>query len=113
MDCIFCKIAKGEIPAKIIYEDDQVVAFDDLRPQAPFHKLIIPRKHIATLNDFDKEDAKLAGQMMLVAQKIARDCGIAESGYRVVVNTNRDSGQEVFHIHFHLLGGRQLHWPPG
>lgn len=112
-DCIFCKIATKEAPAKIIYEDESVVAFDDLHPKAPHHKLIIPRKHIATLNDADENDAKLLGHMQLVAKKIAQQIGIAEEGYRVLMNVNRGGGQVVFHIHLHLLGGRPMTWPPG
>ncbi len=113
MDCVFCKIANGEIPAKIIYEDDQVLAFDDAYPKAPHHKLIIPRKHFATLNDLSEQDVNLAGHLLLTAQKIAQDLGIAESGYRVVINCNKGGGQEVFHLHLHLFGGRTLQWPPG
>jgi histidine triad (HIT) family protein len=113
MDCIFCKIANGEIPAKIIYEDDLVLAFDDAHPKAPHHKLIIPRKHFATLNDLSKQDANLAGHLLLTAQQIATDLGIAESGYRIVINCNKGGGQEVFHLHLHLFGGRTLQWPPG
>jgi histidine triad (HIT) family protein len=113
MDCLFCKIAKGEIPAKIIYQDDQVVAFDDINPQAPHHKVIIPRKHIATLNDMQSDDCELIGQMAMAATKIAKDLGLAENGYRVVMNCNAAGGQTVFHIHLHLLGGRSMTWPPG
>lgn len=113
MDCIFCKIINKEIPAKIIYEDEQVIAFDDISPKAPIHKLIIPRKHIATLNDVSQDDSKLVGHMMYTAQKIAKDLGIAEDGYRVIMNCNHGGGQLVFHIHLHLLGGRALQWPPG
>lgn len=113
MDCLFCKIATGEIPAKLIYEDELVVAFDDINPQAPHHKLIIPRKHIATLNDLSPTDNALVGHMVQVVQKIANDLGIAENGYRLVMNCNRGAGQTVFHIHAHLLGGRQMVWPPG
>lgn len=113
MDCLFCKIAAGEIPAKLIYEDEQVVAFDDINPQAPHHKLIIPRKHIATLNDLSSDDNVLVGHMAQTAQKIAKDLGIADEGYRLVMNCNRGAGQTVFHIHAHLLGGRHLSWPPG
>ena len=113
MDCLFCKIATGEISAKIIYEDDQVVAFDDIHPQAPIHKLIIPKKHIATLNDLSIDDNLLLGQMIQTAKKIAQDLNISEPGYRLVFNCNRGAGQTVFHIHTHLLGGRPLLWPPG
>lgn len=113
MDCIFCKIVKQEIPAKIIYQDDQVIAFDDLRPRAPIHKLIIPRKHIATLNDMESGDTELMGHLLQTAKQLAKELNIDESGYRMVINCNAGGGQEVFHIHLHLLGGRQMTWPPG
>ena len=113
MDCLFCKIAKGEIPAKIIYEDDLVMAFDDINPQAPHHKIFIPRKHIATLNDLQDGDDKLIGHMVQAATKLAKELNIAEDGYRVVMNCNTHGGQSVYHIHLHLLGGRRLAWPPG
>ena len=113
MDCLFCKIAKGDIPASIIYQDDQIVAFDDINPQAQHHKIIIPRKHIATLNDLREEDRTLVGQMMYSAAQLAKKLGIADDGYRIVANCNAGAGQTVFHIHFHLLGGRQFRWPPG
>lgn len=113
MSCLFCKIAAKEIPAKIIYEEKHIVAFHDIAPQAPHHILIIPRKHIATINDIQFEDNELIGDMMLVAKKIAADLNMAEKGYRVLMNCNSDGGQAVYHIHFHLLGGRQMAWPPG
>lgn len=113
MDCIFCKIVQQELPAKIVYQDDKVIAFDDLYPKAPIHKLIIPRKHIATLNDLEASDAPLTGHLFYVAQQLAKQDGIAEAGYRVVMNCNAAAGQAVFHIHLHLLGGRDLNWPPG
>lgn len=113
MDCLFCKIIKGDIPAKIIYEDENIVAFDDINPQAPQHKLIIPRKHIATINDLDPQDNVLIGQMTQVAKKLAQDLDIHEKGYRIVMNCNAGAGQTVFHIHMHLLGGRAMLWPPG
>jgi len=113
MECIFCRIVAGEIPAKKVYEDDEVVAFEDIRPQAPVHVLVIPRRHIPTVNALADDDASLVGRLVLVAKKIAAERGIAESGYRLVLNCNRDSGQEVFHIHLHLLGGRKFAWPPG
>lgn len=112
MDCIFCKILDGELPAKIIYSDDLVIAFDDIYPKAPQHKLIIPRKHINTLNDVAPEDYPLLSHMLVVAKQLASDLGIAESGYRVMFNCNRDGGQEVYHLHLHLIGGWRLHWPP-
>lgn len=113
MDCLFCKIASGEIPAKLLYEDELVVAFDDIHPKAPHHKLIIPRKHIATLNDVSTADNALVGHMVQVVQKMAKDLGIADEGYRLVMNCNQGAGQSVYHIHAHLLGGRQMTWPPG
>lgn len=112
-DCIFCKIANGEIPADMVYQDDDVIAFRDLNPQAPLHVLIIPRKHIATTNDIQPEDAELMGKLYLVAKQIAQDEGVAEDGYRCVINCNRHGGQAVYHIHLHLLGKRQMGWPPG
>ncbi len=113
MNCIFCKIANGEIPAKKIYEDDRVLAFYDIAPQAPIHILIIPKKHFATLLEIGEEDSQLIGHIFLVANKIAKELKIDESGFRIVVNCNRDGGQTVFHLHFHLLAGRPMHWPPG
>jgi len=113
MDCLFCKIATGDIPTKLIYEDKQIVAFNDIAPQAPHHVLIIPRKHIATTNDLVAENNILIGDMMLVAKKIAASLNIADAGYRVLMNCNKNGGQAVYHIHFHLLGGRQMAWPPG
>jgi histidine triad (HIT) family protein len=112
-DCIFCKIIAGDIPADIVHQDDEVLAFRDLNPQAPTHILIIPKQHIATTNDIRPEQAELAGKLILAAQKIAHDEGIAESGYRTVLNCNAGAGQSVFHIHLHLLGGRPMGWPPG
>ncbi|MCR4409401.1 MAG: histidine triad nucleotide-binding protein [Candidatus Saccharicenans sp.] len=112
-DCIFCKIVRKEIPARIVYEDDEFLAFDDIRPQAPVHTLIIPKKHLPSLKEAGPDEAGLLGRILIRAAEIARLKGIDHSGYRVVVNTGPDSGQEVFHIHFHLLGGRRLGWPPG
>lgn len=112
-NCIFCKIISGDIPANIIYSDDHVIAIDDLHPQAPHHKLIIPRKHIATLNDLTSEDTLLMGQMTQTARQLAQALGLAENGYRVIMNCNADGGQAVYHIHMHLLGGRTMIWPPG
>jgi histidine triad (HIT) family protein len=112
-DCIFCKIAAKEI-GKLVYEDDKVVAFDDLSPQAPVHVLIIPKKHIARISDVTEgEDACLMGHIITVANKIASERGVAEDGYRIVVNCNEGAGQSVWHVHFHLLGRRKLGWPPG
>ena len=112
-DCIFCKIAAGDIPSDKVYEDDLVVAFRDLNPQAPSHFLVVPRKHIATINDIEPEDEAIVGRMYGAAGEIAHREGFAESGYRTVVNCNEAGGQVVFHIHMHLLGGRMMHWPPG
>ena len=113
MDCLFCKIAAGEIPAKIVYKDDLIVVFDDINPQAPEHKLIIPRKHIPTLNDLRVEDTKLIGYMVQTAADLAKRLNVADEGYRLIFNCNPGAGQSVFHIHAHLLGGRRLTWPPG
>lgn len=113
MDCLFCKIAAKEIPASIVYEDETCLAFNDINPQAPHHVLIIPREHVASLNALTEDHEAAVGHLLRVAATIAAERGIAESGYRTVVNTNRDAGQTVFHIHVHLLGGRTLTWPPG
>ena len=113
MDCLFCKIANGTIPANILYQTDAVVVFDDIHPQAPHHKLIIPRKHIATLNDLTAEDSELIGAMAQAAKFLAKELNIADDGYRFVMNCNPGAGQSVYHIHAHLLGGRQMTWPPG
>jgi len=113
MDCIFCKILNKEIPANFIYEDDNVVAFNDLNPQAPIHILIIPKQHISTINEIDESNYDISGKMILSAKKIALQLGINEEGYRLVFNCNKNGGQEVFHIHLHLLGGRLFKWPPG
>ena len=112
-DCLFCKLRDGTIPATITYRDDDVLAFADLKPQAPLHELVIPKKHIATLSDGTAEDAALLGKLMLVGARRAQDKGFKESGFRVVMNAGRDAGQTVFHIHLHVLGGRPLSWPPG
>jgi histidine triad (HIT) family protein len=111
--CIFCRIVKREIPASIVYEDELVVAFEDITPVAPVHLLIIPKRHLASLLVADESDQLLLGHIACVAARLARDQGIAESGFRLVTNTNHDAGQSVFHIHFHLLGGRKMTWPPG
>ncbi len=112
-DCIFCKIAEGKTAAHLLYQDENVVAFPDLHPKAPHHVLIIPKRHIATMNDITDQDTPLMGLLMQVAKKLAAELGIAESGYRVLMNCNEGGGQAVFHIHLHLLGGRIMHWPPG
>ena len=113
MDCLFCKIARKEMDSTILYEDDQVVAFPDIDPQAPHHVLIIPKKHIATINELEESDINLVGHMTYVATQLADKLGIAEPGYRVLFNCNREGGQAVYHIHLHLLGGRKMQWPPG
>lgn len=112
-DCLFCKMVNGEIQPDTIFENDQVLAFRDINPQAPTHILVIPKRHITSLNDLTESDAGIVGQMYLAAQQIARQQGIAESGYRTLVNCGDDGGQTVFHLHLHLLGGRIMHWPPG
>ena len=112
-DCLFCGIVDGKVKANLVYQDDAVVAFKDIAPRAPVHILIIPRKHVAGVSDIAESDRALIGAIFQVAAKLAREHGIAESGYRVVVNSGADAGQSVFHIHYHLLGGRQLGWPPG
>jgi histidine triad (HIT) family protein len=112
-DCLFCKMVSGEIPPDIVYEDDEVLAFNDINPQAPTHVLIIPKKHIATLNEASDEDTQVLGRLNIVAAQLAKKLGFAEDGYRVVMNCNADGGQAVYHIHLHLLGGRSMAWPPG
>lgn len=112
-DTLFGRIAAGEIPADIVYEDDEIVAFRDISPQAPTHILVIPRKPIPTLNEVRAEDAELLGKLLLAAAKVAAQAGIAEAGYRTVINCNAAAGQTVFHLHLHVLGGRPLQWPPG
>jgi histidine triad (HIT) family protein len=112
-DCLFCKIVRREIPAALVYEDERVVAFNDINPQAPTHVLIVPKRHIATLNELSTEDDRLAGELIRRAAAIAGERGLSAGGYRTVFNTNRDAGQTVFHIHLHLLGGRAMTWPPG
>lgn len=113
MDCLFCKIVEGEIAANVVLENDTLMAFHDISPQAPHHILIIPKKHIATINDVQKEDEPLMGQMIRAAQSIAKTLGIDEEGYRLLFNVNEGGGQMVYHIHLHLLGGRPMTWPPG
>lgn len=114
-ECLFCKIRDGAIPTDLIYEDDDVLAFHDVNPQAPVHILVIPRKHISTVNDVDIEDGDelIMGKLFTVAQTIAAEKGVSDDGYRLVVNTNKQAGQTVFHIHMHLLAGRNMTWPPG
>lgn len=113
MDCIFCKIANKEIPSTIVYEDEDVMAFNDLNPEAPVHILVIPKKHIESLNAASEEDQRLLGKIMLTIAKIAAEQGIAETGYRVVNNCGEQGGQTVMHLHFHLMGGREMLWPAG
>lgn len=113
MDCLFCKLVNGDIPAKILYQDDDVIAFEDIAPQAPTHFLVIPKRHISTLNDLSDDDAALVGKLPITAAKIAKEMGIAEGGYRVAMNCNEMGGQTVYHIHMHVLGGRAMTWPPG
>jgi histidine triad (HIT) family protein len=112
-NCIFCKIVSRTIPAKIVYEDERILAFDDIRPQAPTHTLIIPKAHFDSLNDIPPDKSDILAHILIAARTIAADKGIKESGYRIVLNTAKDSGQDVFHVHFHLLGGRRMTWPPG
>ena len=112
-DCLFCKIVAGEIPSEFIYEDDDVVAFHDVNPQAPHHFLCIPKQHIATTNDLQNEQAHIIGKLFMAAKTVAGDLGVAEDGYRLVMNCNQHGGQTVFHIHLHVLAGRVMQWPPG
>jgi len=112
-DCLFCKIGSGQIPAKVVLQDDEVLAFDDVNPQAPVHVLVIPKRHVVALNDAGAGDHVLLGRLLEAATLVARKKGIAEAGYRVVANQGRDGGQTVFHLHLHVLGGRPMAWPPG
>jgi histidine triad (HIT) family protein len=112
-DCLFCKIAAGQIPATIVYQDDRLVAFKDVNPQAPMHVLVIPRRHVSSLNDLTAADDALVGEMIRRAASLAGENGYGERGYRTVFNCNADAGQTVFHVHLHVLGGRSLTWPPG
>ena len=112
-DCLFCKILSGDIPADIVYESDSAIAFRDVNPQAPTHVLVIPRKHVATINDLNEDDQEIVGSLYLAAKEVARAEGISDEGYRAVMNCNEGAGQSVFHIHLHVLGGRALGWPPG
>lgn len=112
-DCLFCKFVSAELQADVVYQDDDVLAFRDINPQAPMHVLVIPKRHIATINDLQGSDAELVGKMYLAAARVASQAGYADSGYRSVMNCNADAGQTVFHIHLHVLAGRALTWPPG
>ncbi|MCE9683811.1 histidine triad nucleotide-binding protein [Halomonas alkalisoli] len=113
MDCLFCKIIKREIPADIVFEDEHVLAFNDINPQAPTHILITPKQHIATLNDIEEADLALIGRLQYTAARLAKERGFADDGYRVVMNCNDQGGQTVYHIHMHLMGGRRFTWPAG
>ncbi|NLB20111.1 MAG: histidine triad nucleotide-binding protein [Clostridium sp.] len=113
MDCLFCKIAAGKIPSDKVYEDDELLAFRDIDPKAPTHILVIPKTHITSINQLDVESSLIVSKAFLLLKKIAKDEGISESGYRIVTNVLKDGGQTVDHLHFHLLGGRSLSWPPG
>jgi histidine triad (HIT) family protein len=113
MSCLFCKIIAREIPASIVYEDDHLIAFNDINPQAPTHVLVVPKRHIDTLNALEPGDDGIVGEMVRRAAAIAGERGISEKGYRTVFNTNREAGQTVFHIHLHVIGGRPMAWPPG
>lgn len=112
-DCIFCRIVLKKIPARIVYEDESVLAFEDVNPQAPVHVLVIPKKHIPTTLELTEDDNALIGHLFQTANRIAKERGIEQRGFRLVMNTNHESGQSVYHIHLHLLGGRLMHWPPG
>ena len=112
-NCIFCKIVEGKTPAKIVYQDDQAIAFEDIRPQAPVHLLVIPRRHLVSLNEVTPQDEALLGHLHLIAARLASEKGIAIKGYRTVINNGTWAGQTVFHLHVHVMGGRVFHWPPG
>ena len=112
-DCLFCKIEKGDIPAEKVYEDDSVFAISDINPQAPVHLLVIPKKHYSTILELDEKDHELVGSVFSTANCLAKDHGLDQSGFRIVVNCGAEAGQSVFHVHYHLLGGRAMHWPPG
>lgn len=113
MDCLFCKIIARQIPADIVYENEKVLAFNDISPQAPVHILVVPKKHIDRVSNLKEPDKNIVSELIFTAKKLAEEKGITESGYRLVLNNNKDAGQAVFHIHLHLLGGRKLGWPPG
>jgi len=112
-DCIFCKIAEKTIPSKIVHEDDRAVAFEDINPQAPVHVLVVPKRHVQSVAELNAAEAGFLGHLLLTGAAVAKQKGIADSGYRLVVNTGRHGGQTVFHLHVHVLGGRPMHWPPG
>ena len=113
MSCLFCRIAAGEIPATMVFEDDDLVAFDDINPQAPVHTLIIPKQHVSAVQECREQDPDLLSLLLITCTNVAKQKGLTESGYRIVTNTGRDAGQTVFHLHFHVLGGRHMSWPPG
>ena len=112
-DCLFCKIVAKTIPAQVVHEDDHTLAFDDIHPQSPVHTLVIPKKHVASVQDLGEADQTLLARLLLTCTKVAKDKGLADSGFRFVANTGRDGGQTVFHLHFHVMGGRHMGWPPG
>lgn len=112
-DCLFCKIVEKKIPAKLVYEDDHTLAFDDINPQAPIHTLVIPKRHVDSVQHLGEADQPLLARLLLTCTKVAKDKGLAASGYRLVANTGRDGGQTVFHLHVHVMGGRHMEWPPG
>jgi histidine triad (HIT) family protein len=112
-NCIFCRTVEGSIPAKVVYQDEDTLAFDDINPQAPVHTLVIPKRHIPSVQDLGETDQALLGRLLLTCAKIAKDKGLSPSGFRLVANTGRDGGQTVFHLHFHVMGGRPMGWPPG
>jgi histidine triad (HIT) family protein len=111
--CIFCRIIEGSIPAKIVYQDEHTLAFDDITPQAPVHTLVIPKRHVVSVQDLGESDQALLARLLLTCTRIAKDKGLSEHGFRLVANTGQDGGQSVFHLHFHLMGGRHMSWPPG
>lgn len=113
VDCIFCKIAAGEIPSEVVYQDESMMIFKDINPQAPVHLIIIPKKHIASVDDLTNDDAILIGKIFLQMKEIVKEYSRLDRGYRIICNTGKESGQTVFHIHFHLIGGRHMGWPPG
>ena len=112
-NCLFCKIAEGQIPSKIVYQDEDIVAFEDIHPQAPHHILLIPRRHITSMSDLTLEDGPTLAMLFIVANKLAQKLGLGERGYRLVTNVGPDAGQAVYHLHFHMIGGRKFRWPPG
>ncbi len=112
-DCLFCKIVEKKIPAKLVYEDEHTLAFDDINPQAPVHTLVIPKRHVASIQDLGESDHTLLARVLLTCTRVAREKGLAAPGFRLVANTGRDGGQTVFHLHFHVMGGRHMGWPPG